>query len=174
MEHNILLFVQENVRLEWLNDFMVGFTTLGEHGILGIIAVVALIAYPRTRKIGVIAALSFIIGAVVMRGVIKNLAMRPRPFAEFSDLILLGPKPNDYSFPSGHTMAMFSVAWILLRSEFVKLKWIFLCASLLMGLSRMYVCAHYPTDVLGGIVISFIGSYIAWEWAKRIKFVQKL
>lgn len=174
MEHNILLFVQENVRVAWLNDLMVGFTALGEHGILGIIAVVALIAYPKTRKIGVVAALSFIIGAVVLRGVIKEVVMRPRPFVEFADLVPLGHKSQSYSFPSGHTMAMFSVAWILLRSEFFKLKWIFLCASFLMGLSRIYVSAHYPTDVLGGIVISFIGSYIAWEWGKRIKFVQKL
>ena len=86
---------------------------------------------------------------------LKNGIRRPRPFDE-SDLIhfLIAP-PDQYSFPSGHTAAAFLMAIILsvgLPQFGVTL---FILAGL-VGISRIYLGVHYPTDVVMGAVLGTV------------------
>lgn len=173
-ELQFLLFLQENVRQDWLNPLMVTFTNMGENGAIWALITVAMIICPKTRKIGIIAGISFALSAAVTLLLAKEFIERPRPFTVLAELVPLGERKTSFSFPSGHTVTAFAVAFVVLRSSFKKIGWSIFALAVLMGFSRLYVGAHYPTDVLGGIVLAFVGSYIAWEWAKRLKFLQKM
>lgn len=70
---------------------------------------------------------------------------------------LLISKPTSYSFPSGHTLSSFAVAETL-STYFVHYKFIFMAIALMIALSRLYLCVHYPTDVIAGIIIGILCS----------------
>ena len=77
--------------------------------------------------------------------------------------------PEDYSFPSGHTMASFATAGALL---FMGQKKIGICAVLLavlMGISRMYFYVHFPTDVLAGAVLGVACGRLGAALAKKLQ-----
>ncbi len=88
----------------------------------------------------------------------------PRPFLVLHTTPLI-PPPNSYSFPSGHsaTMAVYASALLLIKS-----KWaiFFLLWALLVGYSRIYVRVHYPIDVLGGLVLGFIITFMILKFSQ--------
>jgi undecaprenyl-diphosphatase len=75
---------------------------------------------------------------------------------------LLIEAPTDYSFPSGHTIASFEAATVLLIRH---KKWgiMAMVLAVLIAFSRLYLYVHYPTDVLSSIVlgigIAFAANY---------------
>ena len=162
-----LMFIQENIRVDWLNPIMIMFTNLGSKGLLWIILLVCLCIYPKTRRIGIVAVISFALCAAVTLFLAKGLIMRPRPFTVLPELIPLIKKPDSFSFPSGHTVVAFAVAFVIWRSKLTRLRYPIMLLAVLMGFSRLYVGVHYPTDVLGAVVLAFVGSSIVWAWAKR-------
>ncbi|WDC85721.1 phosphatase PAP2 family protein [Caloramator sp. mosi_1] len=68
---------------------------------------------------------------------------------------------KDYSFPSGHTTAAFSI-FTTLAFFFPYLSVLFISLALLVGLSRIYLGVHYPTDVAAGILIGSLFSYLTY------------
>ena len=82
--------------------------------------------------------------------------MRPRPYTELSNLILLG-LGTDYSFPSGHTATSTAMAY-LLSKEYNR--WIFMLIPFVVGISRLYIGVHYPSDVLGGFLLGLFIAYL--------------
>lgn len=93
---------------------------------------------------------------------LKNLIARTRPYAAIEGLTLLIPPPSDYSFPSGHTASSFAMAVVLYRK--LERKWGITAIVLasLIALSRLYLGAHYPSDILfgmmSGILIGIVSS----------------
>ncbi|MBN2794281.1 MAG: phosphatase PAP2 family protein [Clostridia bacterium] len=91
---------------------------------------------------------------IIVQG-IKRLIHRIRPYFKIKDLNIENPPTCQYSFPSGHTASAFSIAFGL--SNFVpSLQIFFLGTAILVGLSRMILGYHYPTDVLIGFIIPLI------------------
>ena len=97
--------------------------------------------------------------------ILKSLVARDRPFAVCEEIELIGKISSDYSFPSGHTACATAIAIFLGAFLFEKYKdkssrvWITLCMTIyvsLVALSRMYLGAHYLTDVLAAMAISAI------------------
>lgn len=87
---------------------------------------------------------------LLANNLLKEIIRRARPGDEFDPLI----RPHFYSFPSGHTMAATAIwgflAWMLARRGHRRLGVLLLLVPPVVGLTRVYLGAHYPTDVLGG------------------------
>ncbi len=86
---------------------------------------------------------------------VKALVRRGRPFIRLSQARIVGRRAGGRSFPSGHTSQAFFMA-TLMAGYFHAGGWAvcLLCAiALLVGITRMYVGAHYPRDVLAGAIL---------------------
>jgi len=84
--------------------------------------------------------------------------LRPRPFVDHGEIYQLAKffsKTTDYSFPSYHTAAAFVFAFAVLL-DWRKFGIILLVPALLIGLGRIFIGVHYPTDILGGIMTALI------------------
>jgi undecaprenyl-diphosphatase len=161
---DILLFIQEYLRCPALSSLLVPLTKLGNGGILWIAIVILLLFYPKTRKSGLITLLAMSICWIFNDLVLKNLIERPRPFTQIEELKILVSAPRTHSFPSGHSCVAVAVAravWLTCN-----IRWIRIVVAILAGLmafSRMYVGVHYPTDVLAGCFVGFLGSTLVWK-----------
>ncbi|MGYP000960524023 len=95
---------------------------------------------------------------------LKYLANRRRPFAQYPNDIIQKDKVGPFSFPSGHTTSAFATATALSLSY---KKWYVTAPSFLyagfVGYSRMRLGVHYPTDVLGGILIGIGSGLLTWK-----------
>lgn len=122
----------------------------------------------RKTKTLTIASISFFAFAgVALPGIaanlIKRLVGRARPvnFEEFGPLHF-EPIFNDWSFqsfPSGDTTTIFALAAVIMF--FVpRAKWWALAGAALVGLSRIMVGVHFPTDVFGGILVGTFGAHM--------------
>ncbi len=161
LDTNILFFVQDNLRNNVLNDIVVWFTSLGNAGLMWILVIAALIAYKGTRKEGLGCAVSLILCFIVVNVFLKNVVARVRPYDAIEQIrCLVGPQA-DYSFPSGHTAIAFAASVPVFIISDKRLGVIMIIFSVLMALSRIYVCVHYPTDVIGGAVIGILCGVVA-------------
>lgn len=89
--------------------------------------------------------------------IIKNSVKRLRPFARLQGISFLMAPPDQFSFPSGHTAAAFIVA-IIIGYHHPVFTYPLYCWASLVGLSRIYLGVHYPTDILAGSVLGLICS----------------
>lgn len=167
LDFTILNFIYENIRNDFLNYPMIFISTLGNNGFIFIIATVVLLFNKKTRKIGITLAISLIIGLIVVNIIMKPGIARIRPYDINQSIILLTSKMNDYSFPSGHTLAAFefATAIFLYNKKWGYISFVF---AFLMGFSRLYLYVHFPTDVICGAVLGIIVSIISYYITKYI------
>lgn len=161
--------------LDWLQQFhspaldviMEAITSLGNGGIFWIFVAAVLLIYPKTRKTGLIVAAALIVDVILCNGILKNLVARTRPFDVNPTVELLIAKPKDYSFPSGHTAASFaSVAALYLAGE-RKLWKPALAIAILIAFSRLYFYVHFPTDILGGVIVGMFSGYLGYRIVEK-------
>ncbi len=148
-----------------LNVIMSLITYLGDSGIVWIVLTLCLLIPQKTRKLGVYMALSLAIGSLINDVILKEIIQRPRPFnytgwpETFNFPNFVG-KPSSWSFPSGHTASSFAAAFPLLLKAKKKFGIPAFVLAFLIGLSRIYVHVHYPTDVLAGMVVGMVSAVI--------------
>lgn len=162
--------------LDWLQgmrtpigDAVIPFITrLGDAGMIWIILSMILILVPRTRKSGVILAAALCLDVVLCNGILKHLFRRIRPCDVNTSIQLLIARPDDFSFPSGHTAASFAAVAALYFAGEKKL-WIpALVPAVFIAFSRLYLYVHYPTDILGGIAAGIFAGYAGNCIVKRL------
>ena len=104
---------------------------------------------------------------------LKNIVQRPRP-EDVEDVIKSETKQRNafvrsWSFPSGDAAAVFAVATAL--APFVRRQWsitLFTISSII-GILRVAVLAHYPSDVCAGAAIGMLISWLAWQITSRCR-----
>ncbi len=169
LDGNILLFIQEVLRVSFLNPVMMIYTHLGDTGLLWIVLSLLMLCFKKTRKAGVAGLIALALGALCTNVVLKHLFQRPRPWLSVEGLQFLVVENDPNSFPSGHTCAAFAAAaawWRTLPRRWMGIAG--LSAAALMGLSRLYVGVHYPSDVLAGCLVGLLCGWLAWLVWKRL------
>jgi len=172
IEISILNCIQ-NFRNPSLDNIMILFTRLGDLGIIWIFIGLVLMIYPRTRKLGKLVLVALLLNFIICNLILKPTFSRIRPF-EINDAInMIIKKPRDYSFPSGHTSASFTVVFSLYygfkTKGFRYARYLFyssLVLAVLISFSRMYLYVHYPSDIIAGVILGFTCSYFTYKLAK--------
>jgi len=116
---------------------------------------------PRGRRAGIAAALAPLTATYLVQRLMKPVFRRRRPFVD-REVLVVGIKPADASFPSGHSAASFAAATALSVFYPSAAPLTFSLATG-VGLSRVYLGHHFPSDVAVGAGIgAAIGGVIAW------------
>lgn len=150
----ILDFINRHIGNAFFDAVMPIITLFGEGGVFWIAAAVVMIMFKKTRKTGLMLGAALLLGFIVGNMIMKPCIARPRPYT-YRDISLLISEQRDYSFPSGHTLACFEAATVLMiRNK--KFGIGALIIAILVAFSRMYLFVHYPTDILGGIVLGVL------------------
>ena len=166
-EGSILLWIQENLR-GFMDAPMRFITMLGDHGWFWIALTLLLLIFKKTRKAGLVSALSMILTLLVVNITVKPLVARIRPYEVIEGLRYIVAKESEFSFPSGHSANSLACAWVLFKLCPKKLGVPALALGLLIALSRLYVGVHYPTDVIAGIAIGIAMAELAIFLGKKI------
>ena len=169
-----LLWIQEFLRGAVLDPIVSFYTQLGNAGLLWIALSLLLLIWPKTRRAGFAGLVALLLSLIFTNGILKHLVSRPRPWLTLTGLVPLVVEKDPNSFPSGHTCAAFAAAvawWRTLPDR--RLKVAGLVLAVLMGLSRLYVGVHYPSDVLGGAVFGTLYGLLAVFIVSRLRPVKK-
>ena len=166
LDSQILLFIQNFIRNDFLDPIMLFFTYAGEAGTVWIIISVCLLFSKKYRKAGILTLLCLLICYIANDLIIKNLVMRPRPFTVISELHVLSALPDSWSFPSGHACSSFAASYALTRGCGKKVGFAYILAAII-AFSRPYVGVHYLSDILvGGIFGTAFSALIYGELSK--------
>ena len=172
MEIKILDLIQR-IRTP-IGDYVMCFiTNLGNAGMIWILFAVVLLLLPRTRKSGAVMIMALILGVILCNGILKNVFARARPCDVNTAVQLLVPRPDDYSFPSGHTAASFAAVSALFFAGEKKIWKPALMLAVLIAFSRLYLYVHYPTDILGGILVGTVCGYTGMLCVEQIQKKRK-
>ena len=169
-----LLWIQETVRHSLIDPLVMGYTRLGDMGLLWIALSLLMLCFAKTRRAGALSLGAMLLGMLCTNVALKHLVGRARPYLVVEGLIPLLLEGDPNSFPSGYTCAAFAAAGAWCRA--LPWRWMRIGAAALaalMGISRLYVGVHYPSDVLAGLCIGVLCSQLAWllarRWEKRPK-----
>jgi undecaprenyl-diphosphatase len=124
----------------------------------------------RGRTVAVMLIPLLVISDQLSSTVIKELVGRARPchtiggFLVIPEVHLLVPCGGGKSFPSSHAVNNFAVA-TMFAAYYRRWTWAFFSWAAIVGLSRVFVGVHYPSDVLGGAAIGVsVGLVCVWTW----------
>jgi len=151
---------------DWLDDLMEIFAQDIVWLMIGVLAVLWFTGKEDNQKAVFHACLTAAAALMIASLLISPLVDHPRPFVthEVTQLI---PHAADPSFPSDHSTLAFSLAFSLM---FVKRRagLMMLVLAILTGISRIFVGVHYPGDILGAIILSFVTSLLVLVLRNKI------
>ena len=144
-------------RAFWNNKFLLGAFAVG-----ALLLAAVLLLLRKHRWTGMSLSFALILDLICCNIVLKPLVGRIRPFLVNTAVELLTAPPADASFPSGHTAASFAAVFALRASGSPLWKPALVLAAGI-AFSRLYLYVHWPTDVLGGILV---GAAAGWAGAR--------
>jgi undecaprenyl-diphosphatase len=151
----VLAWIRSTFSCGFLDFLMPKLTLLGDGGAVWIAAAIALLCTKRYRRFGVWVLAGMALGVLVGNGILKNLVARPRPCWLDKSVPLLIANPTDYSFPSGHALSSAIASTVLTRANRA-FAWAAIPLTLIISFSRMYLYVHFPSDVLGGLLLGLV------------------
>ncbi len=158
----------------WLEQAMFDLTALGGPTVLGLVvaAVLGFLVLQTRYRTALFVAGTWISGELI-NFAMKHLFNRPRP-----TVVPHLREAFSTSFPSGHAMES-AIVYLTLGAMLMRVaerrltKWycigIAILLTALVGMSRVYLGVHYPTDVIGGWIVGFIWASVCWLAAERFE-----
>jgi undecaprenyl-diphosphatase len=152
---------------KWFEDMVRDVTALGSTGVLAlmVLAVTGFLVMTRRRYAAVMVLFSVTGGVIVSQGA-KLAFARPRP-----ELVPHGAEVYTASFPSGHAM-MSAIVYLTLGAMLARTQpgqavkayvlTIAVILTVLVGVSRIYLGVHWPTDVLAGWMLGGVWALACW------------
>jgi membrane-associated phospholipid phosphatase len=143
----------------WLDRLMLVFTQVGSGFFALGLALLLYLFGPRLLSYELMLGTLSLWMIVEM---VKFLVNRSRPFIHLTQARILGFRAIGRSFPSGHTSQAFFMA-TLVSQHFHANAWVVLVLyvlALTVGITRMYVGAHYPRDVLAGAILGSVWGFL--------------
>ncbi len=158
----------------FFTPFFEGVSVLGKGGIFLILLSVLLMLYRPTRRFGTSMLLGLTIGFAITNLFLKVAIARPRPYTDTDSvfyqlwLTVNQHTESDKSFPSGHMTAACAsmIPLVILARPWQKI--LAALFAILMGLSRIYLCVHFPSDVLGGLIVGLFAGTLAVLIAQKL------
>lgn len=164
----------------WLEETVRDFTALGSTGILIFLtlSVAGFLVQQREYRMTWLVLMA-VGGGMVLTTLLKEGFGRPRP-----DLVPHGAFVTSASFPSGHAMVSaatyLTLGALLARTQSRRrLKAYLLLLAILLafmvGVSRVYLGVHWPTDVLAGWAAGAVWAIVSWlvaRWLQRRGIVE--
>lgn len=158
IDNSILDFIQTYMKSDFLDKLFPYITRLGDSGFIWIVIALVFLIFKKYRKDGIVLSMSLIICVIIGNITLKPLIARIRPFDVNSAINLLITRPTDFSFPSGHTLSSVASTVVIFNAN-RRMGIGALILAILIAFSRMYLYVHYPSDILGGIIIGlFVGA----------------
>lgn len=169
----ILDFIQNTIKCVFLDYVMAFFSYIGEAGGIWLISAIIMLVFRKTRATGVMMIVALLAGYLIGEVGIKNIVGRVRPFRVNTDIVLNIAPPSGYSFPSGHSCSSFAAATVIFMHS-KKLGIPALIIASLIAFSRLYNYVHFPTDVIGGIILGIICAVVTVYLFKKTRLDTKL
>ena len=181
---NLLIGIQHTLNADWLTPFMKFISMLCNGGCFWIALCLILLLFKKTRRLGIICTLSLLMTFLICNLCIKPVVNRTRPWITFPEVTAFLPPPGDASFPSGHSANSMGTAWAMFLATMPvkigtrksyedvpclgwkgsgadprmmhRLSIILVVLAVLIGISRLYLGMHYPSDVICGLLLGMI------------------
>ena len=168
---SILRFL-EQMRIPFFNHLFLGITYLGSE--IAAVLIVFVIYWCVSKKDGLFMLTNCLLASGVNQ-IVKLVCHVPRPFVKYEDFELVESARSTtggFSFPSGHTQtatSLYGSMHTVLKKRGVRVLPV-LCFVMigLVAFSRLYLGAHYPTDVLGGFAVGLVFLLILTPVFRRI------
>lgn len=160
----------ESIRFPFLDGIMQAFTFLGEQTPFMVLALILFWCVDKWKGYFLLSA-SFL-GTILSQS-LKMICRVPRPWVKDPSFTVVESAKSGatgYSFPSGHTQgATCTYGGIARMTKRNWLRWVMAALVLLVGFSRMYLGAHYPSDVAVGLILGVAAVLVLYPVFQRAK-----
>ncbi|TCM99398.1 undecaprenyl-diphosphatase [Paenibacillus sp. BK033] len=159
-------------RFDWIDDLMEIFAQDIVWLMLAILVFLWCSGSKENQRAVFFACLTAAVSLLLAAWVISPLVNHPRPFVDHTVHQLIS-HAADASFPSDHATLAFSFAFVILLMK-RQTGVLMLVFAVLTGISRIYVGVHYPADILGAVVLSFLIALTVFALRKQIDPISRL
>lgn len=160
-----IIQLMRNPTLDWIFPKI---TILGEAGAVWIVIAVLMLMFRKTRKCGIALSVALVFCLICGNVILKPLVARQRPYMIDESIKIITYISDDFSFPSGHTYSSIASAIVIWRFMKRKFGVPAMVLALTITFSRLYLQMHFPTDVLGGVILGMLAALCGIKTADMI------
>ena len=170
MDASILYGIQDLLGNPVFDAVLPYFTLIGEKGLIWVILAVGMMLSRKRRFWGACIFAALVAVLLINELGLKHLIARTRPYIELGWNSIMLDNPTSNSFPSGHAACSFAAATVIslspAKGRWKALVWVL---ALVICFSRLYLFAHYPSDVLVGALLGAAYALLAVRIGLRIR-----
>jgi undecaprenyl-diphosphatase len=185
MDDTPLLWINQGWAHPWLDPFFIWVSQRGSFS-FPLLVIILILSTQRFKRDGFklwLVLLALIICGDQLGNFIKHMTAQPRPCYQLHDIVRqparAEPGPcgsNLDAMPSNHALNFFATATFIMMAVRIR-SWTLglYIIALLVGISRIYLGKHYPSQVLAGAAIGCLLGYLAvWLGIKYLPFMRRL